>query len=149
MRSTRRPRTDADGKPYDGANKYVIHFEKGQMPPANAFWSLTMYNADYFFVENPLDRYTVSSRTRFKPNNDGSVDIYIQNESPGQGQGAELAAGAEGQVRADAADVLAARETAVASSTARGSRRRSSRLPDGCERRLDARETETASSSAV
>jgi hypothetical protein len=76
--------TDAEGKPYDGANKYVMHFEKGQLPPADGFWSLTMYNAEYFFVANPLNRYNVSSRSKFKPNKDGSIDIYIQNESPGK-----------------------------------------------------------------
>jgi hypothetical protein len=75
---------DADGKPYTGANKYVLRFEKDQVPPVDGFWSLTMYDGSYFFVENPLHRYTVSSRNRFVPNADGSVDIYIQNESPGK-----------------------------------------------------------------
>jgi len=75
---------DAEGKPYDGANKYVMHFDKGQLPPADGFWSLTMYNGDYFFVENPLNRYNVSSRSKFNPNSDGSIDVYIQNESPGK-----------------------------------------------------------------
>jgi hypothetical protein len=75
---------DADGKPYSGANKYVLRFEKDQMPPVDGFWSLTMYNGDYFFVDNPLNRYNVSSRSKFKPNPDGSVDIYIQSESPGK-----------------------------------------------------------------
>ena len=75
---------DAEGKTYDGAHQYVMHFDKGQMPPAKAFWSLTMYNAQYFFVENPLKRYTLSSRNKFKTNRDGSVDLYIQNASPGQ-----------------------------------------------------------------
>ena len=75
---------DADGKPYSGANKYVMHFDKGEMPPVDGFWSLTMYNAEYFFVDNPLNRYTVSSRNKFKTNADGSVDLYIQNESPGK-----------------------------------------------------------------
>jgi hypothetical protein len=75
---------DADGKPYSGENKYVIHFDKDQMPPVDGFWSLTMYNGDYFFVDNPLNRYNVSSRSKFKPNPDGSVDVYIQNESPGK-----------------------------------------------------------------
>ena len=51
---------DAAGKKYSGANKYVVHIKKGQLPPAKAFWSLTMYNADYFFVDNPLNRYTLS-----------------------------------------------------------------------------------------
>ena len=61
-----------------------MHFAKGQMPPAKAFWSLTMYDGKYFFVANPLNRYTLSSRSRFKQNQDGSVDLYIQNESPGK-----------------------------------------------------------------
>jgi hypothetical protein len=74
----------ADGKPYDGANKYIVHFDKGQMPPAEAFWSLTMYNAGYFFVDNPLNRYTLSSRNKFVPNADGSVDLYLQADSPGK-----------------------------------------------------------------
>ena len=75
---------DAEGKPYDGANKYVMHFDKGQLPPVDGFWSLTMYNADYFFVANPLNRYNVSSRSKFKPNKDGSINVYIQSESPGK-----------------------------------------------------------------
>ena len=74
--------TDADGKPYDGANRYTMTFPKGQMPPVNAFWSLTMYNAEYFFVDNPLNRYTLSSRNQLKENDDGTVTLYIQNESP-------------------------------------------------------------------
>ena len=77
---------DADGKPYDGANKYVMHFDKGQMPPAQGFWSLTMYDAEYFFVANKLNRYTLSSRNKFKTNADGSVDLYIQNAPPGKGK---------------------------------------------------------------
>jgi hypothetical protein len=74
---------DSDGKPYDGANNYVVHFDKGQMPPVDGFWSLTMYDAEMFFVANPLNRYNVSSRTKFKENEDGSVDVYIQHENPG------------------------------------------------------------------
>jgi len=73
---------DGDGKPYDGANKYVLHFPKGQTPPAKGFWSLTMYDGDFFFVKNPLNRYTVSSRFDFKYNEDGSLDLYIQKDSP-------------------------------------------------------------------
>jgi hypothetical protein len=74
----------ADGKAYDGANKYVIHFDKGQMPPADGFWSLTMYDAGYFFVDNPLNRYNLSSRNKYVPNADGSVDMYLQADSPGK-----------------------------------------------------------------
>jgi hypothetical protein len=76
---------DAEGRPYDGANKYLIHFDKSQpFPPVNGFWSLTMYDAEYFFVNNTLNRYNLSSRNKFKTNPDGSVDLYIQNESPGK-----------------------------------------------------------------
>lgn len=76
-------KVDAEGKPYNGANKYVLHFGKGEFPPVNGFWSLTMYDAEFFFVANPLNRYTLSQRNKFKMNEDGSVDLYIQNESPG------------------------------------------------------------------
>jgi len=74
---------DAEGNPYDGTSAYVMHFDKGQMPPVNGFWSLTMYNAEYFFVANPLNRYTLSARNDLKKNADGSVDLYLQNENPG------------------------------------------------------------------
>jgi hypothetical protein len=69
---------------YSGAKHYVMHFPKGQLPPVNGFWSLTMYDAQYFFVDNPLNRYTLSQRNKLKANADGSVDLYIQNESPGK-----------------------------------------------------------------
>jgi hypothetical protein len=75
---------DAEAKSYSGEFKYVMHFDKGMLPPAKAFWSVTMYNAAYFFVANPLNRYTVSSRTKFNTNPDGSTDVYIQNKSPGK-----------------------------------------------------------------
>jgi hypothetical protein len=71
-------------KKYDGAKKYVMRSEKGHLPPVDGFWSLTMYDADYFFVANPLNRYTLSQRNKLKTNPDGSVDLLIQNESPGK-----------------------------------------------------------------
>ena len=74
---------DAAGKPYDGSKKYVMHFAKGKTPPADGFWSLTMYDDKYFFVDNPLNRYTLSSRFNFKYNADGSLDLYLQNGNPG------------------------------------------------------------------
>jgi hypothetical protein len=74
---------DSDGKAYDGANKYVMHFAKGQLPPARGFWSLTMYDANYFFVANPINRYSISARQNLKSNPDGSVDLLIQKDSPG------------------------------------------------------------------
>ena len=75
---------DGDGMPYDGANNYVMHFPKGQSPPAKGFWSLTMYDGNYFFVENALNRYTLSPRNTLKYNEDGSLDLFIQKESPGK-----------------------------------------------------------------
>jgi hypothetical protein len=71
-------------KKYSGEKKYVMRFEKGHLPPVDGFWSLTMYDADYFFVANPLNRYTLSQRNKLKTNPDGSVDLLIQNESPGK-----------------------------------------------------------------
>ena len=75
---------DPSGNDYDGANKYVVHFPKGQLPPAEGFWSITMYNAQYFFVDNPLNRYSISPRQSLKTNADGSTDLYVQHESPGK-----------------------------------------------------------------
>jgi hypothetical protein len=69
---------------YHGDHKYVMHFEKGKLPPVNGFWSLTMYDANYFFVDNPLNRYSISARQDLKANDDGSVDLYIQHDSPGK-----------------------------------------------------------------
>jgi hypothetical protein len=68
---------------YTGDKRYTMHFDKGQLPPAKGFWSLTMYDAQYFFVDNPLNRYSISARQDLKANPDGSVDLYIQHESPG------------------------------------------------------------------
>jgi hypothetical protein len=74
---------DTDGKPYDGARKYVLHFKKGELPPVNAFWSLSMYDENMFFVANPLHRYNIGSRDKLVKNADGSADLFIQHESPG------------------------------------------------------------------
>ena len=74
---------DESGKPLDGANKYTLHFDKGDIPPANAFWSITLYDAEGFQVPNSLNRFAVSSWMPFKFNADGSLDLYFQNESPG------------------------------------------------------------------
>ena len=74
---------DDTGKPLDGANNYVLHFDKGQTPPVNAFWSVTLYDPQGFQVANPLNRFAVSSWMPFKYNSDGSLDLYFQNESTG------------------------------------------------------------------
>src|SRR5215510_11573366 len=74
---------DAEDRAYDGANRYVIHFDKGELPPVEGFWSVTMYNAQYFFVANPINRYSISPRQNLKSNPDGSIDLLIQKDSPG------------------------------------------------------------------
>ena len=75
---------DADGKPLTGGNRYVLSFPKGEIPPAGAFWSLTMYDADGFPVPNPQNRFAIGDRDALVYNSDGSLDIYIQPESPGK-----------------------------------------------------------------
>ena len=74
---------DSSGQPLDGANGYTIHFEKSEVPPADAFWSITLYDQDGFQVANSLNRFAVSSWMPFKFNGDGSLDLHFQNESPG------------------------------------------------------------------
>jgi hypothetical protein len=75
---------DEAGRPLDGASKYTITFDKGVAPPAQAFWSITLYDNDGFQVANSLNRFAVSSWMPFKYDPDGSLTLYFQNESPGQ-----------------------------------------------------------------
>jgi hypothetical protein len=76
---------DAKGQRLNGARKYVIRFKsKAELPPARGFWSLTMYDDRWFFVDNPLKRYTLSQRNDLKANADGSIDLWIQKDSPGK-----------------------------------------------------------------
>ena len=75
---------DTAGKALNGKNKYVIHFDKASLPPVNAFWSITLYDAERFQVPNALSRFAVSSWMPFKFNFNGSLDLYCQNESPGK-----------------------------------------------------------------
>jgi hypothetical protein len=74
---------DGDGKPLTGANKYVLHFTKDELPPVDAFWSATMYDAEGFQVANPINRFAIGDRDALKYNADGSLDLYIQHASPG------------------------------------------------------------------
>ena len=74
---------DAAGATYSGANRYTIRFPAGHLPPTRGFWSVTMYDENYFFVANPLNRYSISARQDLKRNADGSVDLIIQKDSPG------------------------------------------------------------------
>lgn len=75
----------ADGQLLDATKKYRLHFDADQVPDVKYFWSMTMYNLPgRLLVDNPLDRYAIGSRTEgLKKNDDGSIDIYLQNESPG------------------------------------------------------------------
>jgi hypothetical protein len=74
---------DANGQLVAGENKYLLHFEKVQLPPAQAFWSLTMYDGEGFPVANPISRCAIGDRDDLKYNADGSLDLYIQHQNPG------------------------------------------------------------------
>lgn len=74
--------TDGAGHALTGANKYVLRFSAGGLPPNKAFWSITMGDAENHYVANPLNRYSVSDRTGLMSNPDGSVDIHIQMTAP-------------------------------------------------------------------
>jgi len=80
-------RTDSDGQMLDGSrHNYTLTFPPGQLPPVNAFWSLTMYDGKtQLLIENPINRYLVNSPMlpALKTNADGSLTLYIQNKSPG------------------------------------------------------------------
>lgn len=78
-----RTRTDSEGRALSGANRYVIRFAKGELPPVNAFWSVTLYDSKQAFVENPIGRYAIGDRDRLKFDDDGSLTLYVQHESPG------------------------------------------------------------------
>jgi hypothetical protein len=75
--------TGPDGQQLTGANRYLMHFLKGGLPEVKAFWSVTLYDAMHNLVANPLRRYAIGDRDKLKFNADGSLDIYIQSQSPG------------------------------------------------------------------
>ena len=81
---------DADQQPLDASvSSYTVTFGKGQPPPVKAFWSLTMYDGKtQLFIDNPLDRYLLNSTMidQFQVAKDGSLTLYIQKDSPGQGK---------------------------------------------------------------
>jgi hypothetical protein len=77
---------DADGQKLDGANRYTVHFAPSQLPPVNAFWSMTMYDLPAsLMVDNPLNRYLLNSPMipQFKKDADGGFTLYFQSDSPG------------------------------------------------------------------
>ena len=73
---------DGAGRRLKGQHEYVLHFPVGQLPPNDAFWSLTMTDVVGYMVRNPIDRYSVGSRSGLVPNADGSLDIYLQRTAP-------------------------------------------------------------------
>jgi hypothetical protein len=73
---------DSAGRALNGKRDYVLHFPVGQLPPNDAFWSLTMTDVVGYMVSNPINRYSVGGRSGLVPNTDGSIDIYIQTTAP-------------------------------------------------------------------
>lgn len=73
---------DLAGDEFDGSKTYLMHFEKGKLPPVGAFWSLTMYDEQGYFVGNPIHRFAIGDRDKLKFNEDGSLDIRIQHATP-------------------------------------------------------------------
>jgi hypothetical protein len=73
---------DDAAHPLSGQHNYLMHFSAGELPPNQAFWSLTMGDAQNHFVPNSIHRYSVSDHSGLVPNADGSVDLYIQNAAP-------------------------------------------------------------------
>jgi hypothetical protein len=75
---------DGDGRPFDSARRYLMHFDPGQTPPADAFWSLTMYDQRQLFAANPIGRFAIGDRDALQFNADESLDLHICRESPGE-----------------------------------------------------------------
>ena len=99
---------DGSGRTLSGGHDYVLHFPPGQLPPNDAFWSLTVTDIVGYMVSNPTGRSSVDDRSDLAKNADGSIDIYLQHERS-NGAGAELAADAGRQIQADAPRLSARR----------------------------------------
>ena len=76
-------RTDASGQPLNGKSSYIIRFAANQLPPVKAFWSISMYDENQRFVENPVNRYAIGDRDQLVFDEDGGLTIYVQHSSPG------------------------------------------------------------------
>ena len=81
-------RFDGTGEVLNGTSSYAMHLTKANVPPVHpqGFWSLTMYDKEYFLVANPINRYSLGSGDTFQEKPDGSTDLYIQKEFPGAQQ---------------------------------------------------------------
>ncbi len=75
--------TDEHGDPLAGEHDYVIHFDADKLPPVDAFWSVTMYDAEGFQVANELNRFAIGDRDELRYNDDGSLDLYLAHTDPG------------------------------------------------------------------
>lgn len=73
---------DSSAQPLDGSRRYLVRFEPGELPPAKAFWSLTMYDTDGFFVPNALNHFAIGDRSGLAYGPDGSLEIHLQTEQP-------------------------------------------------------------------
>ncbi|MCK5356694.1 MAG: DUF1254 domain-containing protein, partial [Methyloprofundus sp.] len=95
-------RVDASGRSLDGGkHNYTLTFPVGQLPPVNAFWSVTMYNGkSQFLIKNPINRYLINSPMlpSMKKNEDGSLTIYIQKNSPGKAKEANWLPAPDGPI---------------------------------------------------
>jgi hypothetical protein len=87
---------DQAGRPLDGANRYTLHFDKGTLPPVDAFWSVTLYDPEGYQVANPTNRFALSSWMPLRYDPDGSLTLYVQNDSPGKDKEANWLPGPKG-----------------------------------------------------
>jgi len=91
---------DAAGRPLSGRHRYRIRFPRGQLPPANAFWSVTIYGKDRYLVPNPIDRYAIGDRTKgLSRGRDGSLTIHVQHARPKGAAGANWLPAPSGRFR--------------------------------------------------
>ena len=111
---------DSAGQKLNGANKYTLTFAKGETPPVDGFWSITMYMIDqgWWFVPNPLEQVHSEPAQQPEGQRRRLGDAVLPERIAGQGQGGQLAARAEGRLHPDAADVLAEGRRRRRSSTA-------------------------------
>jgi hypothetical protein len=79
---------DDRGERLQSESRYAIHFEREQLPPVHAFWSLTLYDERRYFADNPMNRYALSDRDELAINPDGSIDFWVQRDDPGAGRSA-------------------------------------------------------------
>ncbi|MFA0232507.1 DUF1254 domain-containing protein, partial [Vibrio sp. 10N.261.45.A7] len=76
--------SDADGDKMVAKQNYTLHFEADEIPPVGAFWSVTMYDAKGFAVDNEIDRYAIGDRNELAYNDDGSLTLYMQHKRPSE-----------------------------------------------------------------